>query len=158
MRETKYRGKQEQSGEWVNGNLVQYISANEDDNENYILTQEEIHHTLDLGGRIECDMEPVISDTVGEYVSAINAYEGDVLYGEDTDKYGTRQLSWYGIVKYNEEHERIMIVDDLGEWYETDDFNFDKIVGNVYDNPEFVINNEYHKDVDWNYRAHKDIT
>jgi hypothetical protein len=138
MRETKYRGKQEQSKEWAYGNLVQYINTNEDDNEDYILTQEEVHHTLDLGGRIECDMEPVLSNTVGQYVPVIDAYEGDVLYGTDTDEYGTVQSSWYGFVKYNEEHDRIMIMDDLGDWYETDDFNFDKVVGNIYDNPKLI--------------------
>lgn len=68
MREILFRGKREQSGQWVYGNLVQYINENNnEDTENYILTQKEIHQTLDLGGRIECDMEPVVSETVGQY-------------------------------------------------------------------------------------------
>lgn len=78
-------------------------------------------------------------DTVGQYVSGEGFFEGDVLYGEERNEYGDILSRWFGIVKFNENKSRIMVQEDLGDWYEVDDFMYDKIIGNIYDNPELLV-------------------
>lgn len=72
--------------------------------------------------------------TVGEYVEILDAYEHDVLYGEEKNEFGSLLSSWTGTVKYNEEKSRIMIFDDVEElWCEVDDYSFDSVIGNQFD-------------------------
>jgi len=81
MKEILFRGKRKQDGMWFEGYLVQYANAN--CVESYILTQEEINHTLDLGGRIECDMEEVLSETVGQF-TGLTDKNGKKIFTNDT--------------------------------------------------------------------------
>jgi hypothetical protein len=81
----------------------------------------------------------VIPETVGQYVEILNAYEGDILSGyDDYDGETGETAYWYGVVKFDEEAGRIRIFGDDSMWYEVDDFNFDEIAGNIYDNPELL--------------------
>jgi hypothetical protein len=75
--------------------------------------------------------EPVLM----QYVEILDAYEGDILQGIEINEYGSLQSKWTGIVKYNEDKGRIMIQDDLNDWYEVDDFEFDEVIGNIYQTP-----------------------
>lgn len=83
-----------------------------------------------------CSVNP---ETVGQYVEILDAYEGDILYGCEKDEIGHLMSSWLGQVKYNESRGRIMIYDIYeGDWYEVDDYMADKVIGNVFDNPELL--------------------
>ena len=140
MRDILFRGKQEQSGEWVYGNLVQYINKNEYDNENYILTQDEVHHTLDLGGRIECDMESVEFKTVGQYTGLKDKndkeiYEGDIIKWVDWSGHKRKAE-----VRYDEEWKRFCVwlngAETIGvNKHLSDDI---EVIGNKFDNPELT--------------------
>jgi len=61
-------------------------------------------------------------------------YEGDIVYGDETDEYGSRLSSWTGLIEYVKDKGRLMIVDDLGNHYEIDDFEFEKCIGNIKEN------------------------
>ena len=65
-------------------------------------------------------------------------YEGDILRGEETGDYGETLSIWHGVVMLNEEKHRLMIKDDIGDWYELDDFMFEDLAGNIHDNPELL--------------------
>jgi hypothetical protein len=81
----------------------------------------------------------VVPETVGQYVEIIDAYDGDILRGyEDFDGETGDGVYWYGVVKFDDEAGRIRIVGDDDMWYEADDFNFEEIIGNVHDNPNFL--------------------
>jgi phage uncharacterized protein TIGR01671 len=139
MRDILFRGKQEQSGEWVYGYLVQYISENEY-TENYILTQEEVNHTLDLGGRIECDMEPVVLETVGQYTGLKDKndkeiYEGDIIKWVDWSGHKRKTE-----VRYDEEWKRFCVWLNGAETIGVNKHlsNDIEVIGNIYDNPELT--------------------
>lgn len=77
---------------------------------------------------------PVKNGTVGEYVEILDAFEGDLLYGCETDEYNQICSSWIGEVRFDESKGRMMVFDkDVDEWFEVDDFMFDKIIGNVHE-------------------------
>lgn len=119
-REILFRGKRADNGEWVQGYYAEFYNHTK-------------HQMFCEDGCFEVD-----PSTVCEYVPKEGFYEGDVLYGNETDEYGFILSSWCGFVKYDETSGRIRIQDDSGEWYETDDFNYDKIIGNIYDKPELL--------------------
>lgn len=75
----------------------------------------------------------VIPETVGIRIENEGFYVGDILHGEETDEYGSILSAWTGIVKYNPDKSRIMIQDDLEDWYEVDDFMYDEIIGTIFD-------------------------
>lgn len=121
MREIKFRGKRTDNGEWVYGYLWINKSA----------TIETVYITDEKGNILQ-----VITETVGQYVEILDAYEGDLLHGSESDEYGSILSSWIGAVKWNEEKGRTMIQElkpMIGDWYEVDDFMFDKVIGNVFE-------------------------
>ena len=127
MREIKFRGKRISDGEWVYG---YYTTINN----NHGMVSAIVTGT-DRG----CFIPELVGEkTVGQYIPKGDFYEGDVLYGEERDGYGTRLGWWQGVVQYDETAGRIRIKDDSGDWYETDDFAYDKLVGNIHDNPELL--------------------
>lgn len=122
-REIKFRGKRLDNGEWVYGCLTRYSKYM-----SYIM--------INL---MENEVYEVSTETVGQYVEILDAYEGDLLLGYERDEYGTLLSSWVGVIKYNDEKSRIMILEEeQQDWYEVDDYIFDRIVGNIYDNPELL--------------------
>lgn len=76
--------------------------------------------------------------TVCQFVSGEGFFEGDILFGQETNEYGTPIISWTGIVKYDEDAGRVRILDISGDWYETDDYIYEKVIGNIHDNPELA--------------------
>jgi hypothetical protein len=117
MREIKFRGCKKGTMEWVHGNLMQDGIS--------VCIQE-----LD-------SIFPVEPETVGEYIEHLKAYEGDVLYMSDAGReYGPN--AWKGVVEFDSACGRIRIFDLVEEaWYEIDDYEFDGVIGNIHDNPEF---------------------
>ena len=71
-----------------------------------------------------------------QYVEKEGFYEGDVVTGNDVDEYGGRRCHWHGLVCYDEKAGRIRILDWTEGWHETDDYGYDGVVGNIYEDPE----------------------
>lgn len=124
MREIKFRGLRE-SKQWVFGLLEHHPK----DTLNYKAGWYIINNGF-LPTKIKVD-----PDTIGQYVEIIDAYEGDVLFGSESDEHGGIS-TWMGVVEYNEEMGRIMIKGDWHrddyDWYEVDDFDFEKIIDNIH--------------------------
>ena len=76
--------------------------------------------------------------TVGQCNSFLNAFEDDILYGEERDEHNNIISSWKYIIKYNTRKGRMMLLDYAGNWEEVDNINFDKVIGNIHDNPELL--------------------
>lgn len=101
-------------GDWVYGSVV------DNGKDRCYIVQNHINQRI-----------PVIRETVGQYVPCLDAYEGDILFGTDRDPESPRPI-WYGTVTYMPEQSRLMIVDDIGDLYEVDDFQFERILGNIH--------------------------
>ena len=121
MRKILFRAKRIYDKKWVEGNL--FIGDRE-------------QHEICVGTPTVRITYPIILETVGEYIEVLDAYEGDVLYGDERDEYGMLTARWHGLIKYDCNSGRISVHDDSGNWYEVDDYVYDKIVGNIHDNPE----------------------
>lgn len=80
----------------------------------------------------------VIPETICQYIPHEKFWEGDILQGTEKDEYGTVTSSWIGVVKYDASTGRIRVLDDSNDWYETDDFMYDEIIGNAIDNPQML--------------------
>ena len=143
MREIKFRGKRLDNGEWVYGG---YVKEHRDKFGKDIKVSTNSHLIfVNEFGAINAGFKPrredyslhcyeVIPESVGQYVEILDAYEGDLLLGYEKDEYGTLLSSWVGVIKYNDEKSRIMILEEeLQEWYEVDDYIFDRIIGNIYE-------------------------
>ena len=94
MREILFRGKRVDNGEWVCGDVHKNIE----------FTQAHIHPK---GERLVSFK--VIPETIGEYVEILDSYEGDLLYGCETDEYNCVNSAWVGEIKFNKECGRIKI-------------------------------------------------
>jgi hypothetical protein len=134
MRQIKYRGKSITENKWVYGSLINnvfYYRNNDGETLRpvmYILSNENDYDCWeDIAENMEnCEVFP---NSISKYVEYLDAYEGDRLYGKETDEYGILMESWCGVIQYNDEKGRIMILDEIvSEWYEIDDFPYDEIV------------------------------
>lgn len=140
----KYRGKRKKNGEWVYGYYCKAPITDEDSglpssaglyflsgDERYLIIRDGVAYTI-------------IPKTLGQYVSILDSYQGDVLYGEEIDEYGIVMSRWYGEIRYNKICGRLMIIDDEENWYELDDFDFEKTIGTIHDKPDLSrIDNEF---------------
>lgn len=120
IRVIKFRGQHLDSEEWSEG---YYYS---DGNNSYIAYE----------GEKDCIIHKVKPKTVGEYVECLNAFEGDVLGGSEYNDDRMCNDIFYGLVRYNPDKSRIMVLSDDCDWYEVDDFDYNNIIGNIFDNPE----------------------
>lgn len=133
LHEIKFRGKRKDNGKFVYGSLVRGLEVDNDNVDWWIFEDTTVHIA-----RINQYQYIVDPETIGQYVPSENFYEGDVLYGQETDDYGNLMSEWWGLIKYDESVSRIRIKDNLGEWSETNDFIYDEILGNIHDNPELL--------------------
>lgn len=129
----RYRAKRKDNNEWIFGLLVKR------ENNMYMITEENSKNIKfnEKSGLAEINIIEVIPETAGEYVEIVDAYEGDMIFTRECSGY-PKELQWYAQIKFNKKMGRLMILDDLDDWYEIDDFIFDKIVGNIHDNPELL--------------------
>lgn len=81
---------------------------------------------------------PVLYDTIGQYVTCLDAYEGDILFGTQRDEEGTLINTYHGIITYSDAHSRIMVIDEVGIPYEVDEFEFDRVMGNIHQDIKFI--------------------
>ena len=101
-------------GDWVYGSVV------DNGKDRCYIIQKHINQRI-----------PVIQETIGQYVPCLDAFEGDILFGYDRDPESPRP-KWYGTITYMPDHSRLMIIDDIGDLYEVDDFQFDRVLGSVH--------------------------
>lgn len=86
----------------------------------------------------EGNIPGTLSFKLMQYTGFEGTYEGDILYGEESDEYGSIYSRWYGLVYWDEERCGFYVKDDLEEIYRLDDFDYDRIAGNIYENPELL--------------------
>ena len=125
MREIKFRGKRDDNGEWVYGDLINK------------------HHNIIIGCSIETEytasdnepsvmfkyeMHSVIPETIGQFTGekdskGVDIYEGDLAKDDD---------NLYASIDWNQ----LTFTYD-GEWL--NDFNGAiEVIGNIHDNPELL--------------------
>lgn len=96
MREIKFRGKEEYSGEWVVGNLhIEYGEITQDGNR-------KLNYRI-LGMKGECNY--VIPETVGQFTglhdkNGKEIYEGDIVTGIDYPFIDEGKQNYVGIVVF----------------------------------------------------------
>lgn len=107
-------------------------------------------YTLDAlaGGVILEDYNTLTWDIIGKFENVglwdnkgVEVFTEDIVSWEESEGYGYEAIRTSGIaiVRYNEERFRTMFFDPYTEgWYELDDFDFDYIIGNTFENPELL--------------------
>lgn len=117
MREILFRGKRVDNGEWIEGNLIQYPLSSY----SYIMS----NYGFD-------DEICVRSETVGQFTGLTDKngkkiFEGDIVKYENKI-YEIKYLEKYARFAPSNEHSVFMVCA----------FNHLEVVGNIYDNPELL--------------------
>ena len=143
MRESLFRGKRKDNGEWICGDLLQDVESGICAIVSYV----------NLGGNIhdlsESCIFAVIPETVGQYTghtdkNGVMIFEGDIVKGTaySATKIGVivwiDEISGFG-VRYAQnlvawENSSILRCAAIGK---TDEFAAE-VIGNIYDNPELL--------------------
>jgi len=124
LRDIKFRAKDINEDKWRYGGYCKLIEIGDNGGMEHMYkeTSTTLHYIIDGNGQ-HYIIQP---NTLGEYVECLDAYEGDYLYGDELDEYGSTISSWKGLIRYNDDKGKIMIFDtDVDEWFEIDDFMFD---------------------------------
>ena len=135
MRESLFRGKRKDNGEWICGDLLQDVESGICAIVSYV----------NLGGNIhdlsESCIFAVIPETVGQYTghtdkNGVMIFEGDIVHVK------ARSCSFTGSVMYWSEEARYVCKTKSGMRYAIcNKFEFE-VLGNIYDNPEFKEDTE----------------
>ena len=143
MRESIFRGKLLNNGEWAFGYFCEFANNRTGEQESYI-------QTIKQDGRIDL-IHKIDPFTVGQYTGMVDKriFEGDVF------KYGFDEVAAIGVVKFGEysfgSHFDMNNVGFYVEWnpramYYRSDLGFwlkqrkadIELIGNIYDNPELL--------------------
>lgn len=112
-------------------------------------------YTLDAlaGGVILEDYNTLTWDIIGKFENVglwdnkgIEIFTGDIVSWEDFEGFGYEEVrsSGIAIVRYNTDKCRTMFFDPYSdEWYELDDFSFDYVIGNTFENLELLPEHKY---------------
>ena len=127
MREILFRGKKNNSGEWVYGNL---FNPDKSDTPTQIC----------MGTHIVRICYEIDTETVGQYTGLTDmngkkVFEGDIIKCKVHEMNGYRVRR--GVVEY---HGVGFIMNlDPNSWYDQKNISFDcEVIGNIYDNPELL--------------------
>lgn len=145
MRESLFRGKRKDNGEWICGDLLQDVESGICAIVSYV----------NLGGNIhdlsESCIFAVIPETVGQYTgltdkNGVKIFEGDIVKGTAYSATTIGVIVWideissFGVRRVNApnptawENSSILRCVSLGK---TDEFAAE-VIGNIYDNPELL--------------------
>ena len=145
MRESLFRGKRKDNGEWICGDLLQDVESGICAIVSYV----------NLGGNIhdlsESCIFAVIPETVGQYTghtdkNGVMIFEGDIVKGTAYSATTIGVIVWideissFGVRRVNApnptawENSSILRCVSLGK---TDEFAAE-VIGNIYDNPELL--------------------
>lgn len=132
MREIKFRGKREDNGEWVYGDLIQSFC----EDKAYI----DINHCFDIKHILVNPPIEVDKETVGQFTGLLDKngkeiYEGDIVRERWNNYTPIYQNAIY--MAYN--------VDKINDPYVSTQFNVIwrngcEVIGNIHDNPELLEN------------------
>ncbi len=139
MREILFRGKEIETGEWVEGAYYHQTEfygdktwdADNPVDEHYIITsKDELEDNM-----MEC--YKVIPETVGQYTgltdkNGTKIFEGDIVKLYLIDDIET------GVIRYSENACRFMFYKNNIVGYGFDNTCIFKIIGNIHDNPEIL--------------------
>jgi uncharacterized phage protein (TIGR01671 family) len=116
MRQIMFRGKREDNGKWVEGNLVYGCVS-------------EYAYIVEFGNKELCrNYVPIIPETIGQFTgltdkNGMKIFENDVVISATKEKY---------IVHYQSGAFRLML--GTGMPFLADELNVE-VIGNIYDNP-----------------------
>jgi uncharacterized phage protein (TIGR01671 family) len=116
MREILFRGKNEKTGEWIYGDLLQMN-----------------RYTVHIYPKEDCSGDSVAQDTIGQYTglddkNGVKIFEGDIVFIGDWECYAEVYFAhggWY-----------LKFADNDEDLYEN--YSDCKVSGNIHDNPELL--------------------
>lgn len=133
MRDILFRGKRVDNGEWETGSLVITRSGCSD---------EQVFLTDKMTGYLT----PVIPETVGQYIGIVDEngkkiFEGDIVITNTTS------YEFIGCIAHSAKYVSFVCVTSHNIPYSIDSRFKYEIIGNIFDNPELLKNNnlEEHK-------------
>lgn len=127
-RETLYRGKRVDNGEWIEGDLIRSYPING-------ITKYFIGY-LDLDDLdadvLDADVVEIIPSTLGQYTGLTDKNGEKIFEGDILISYGTVLT-----IKYFTQSARFLAVDENDVSYPIN-LIANKIIGNIHDNPELL--------------------
>lgn len=98
------------------------------------------------------NLKPTPVYVAQEYVASEDFYEGDILCGAEYGEWGEVTASWKGLVAYDKNSGRIRVLEENGDWFELDDFSYERVCGRYEEGPE-----KYNEEIEMeNARKHVD--
>ena len=146
MCEILFRGKREDSGEWVYGDLLQ-----DKDLDVYMIEYFD-YYSSDTGLERGYHQHVIIHETIGQYTGLTDKngkkiFEGDICtYPDGYVDYagdGVETLS-IGVVTWDSKQPSFYITENIGvEWEEIwDSLDEITVIGNIHDNPDLLKESE----------------
>lgn len=148
MRDIKFRGKRNDNGEWIDGDLVKHY-----ENQRRFIACDQLAYTYSECGIDRLVTErfyEIIPETVGQYTgltdkNGVEICEGDIVRNGETIVYSTgetRRFEDVGIVRYDTKNGCLVVNNDVGRTKRLTakviENNHVKVIGNIHENPELM--------------------